>query len=201
MSAIAPRRARRGVMLVEILMALAISGLIAGGVASLLLAVANGSRDSQELRRRNVRVDVLGARIDAAIRSSRMVLGRDDTSVVLWIADSNNNAAPNLSELRRIEWEPTTKQLLCFEAPATLADASNPAYDLPTTDFVATTAALRGTASFPSTVWANEVIAWSTSPAVTRTSRLISYEVTIEVPGGGAHATRSSTALRGTGNE
>ncbi len=99
-------------MLVEILLALAITGVIAGGVASLLFAVAGGTKDRQDLRRRNVRVDVLAARVDGAIRSSGMVLGSDDRCLVLWVSDSKRNGVPDLSEIRRIEWESTTKQLL-----------------------------------------------------------------------------------------
>ena len=193
------RRSPRGVMLVEILLALAITGMIAAGVASLLFATAGGTKERQELRRRNVRVDVLAARIDAAVRSCGMVLGRDANCLVLWVSDSKLNGMPDLSELRRIEWEPATKRLVCFEAPSTLLDADNTAYALATTDFVTTTAALRGTASFPSTVWGNGVSGWTTSPsAMTQSTRLVSYEVAIDLTEGGTHTARSAIALRGT---
>jgi type II secretory pathway pseudopilin PulG len=201
----APRRLRRrtagtrGVMLVEILLALAISGLIAAGVASLLFATASGTKDRQELRQRNVRVEVLTSRVDAAIRSSSVLLARDSKCLVLWVADVKKNAQPNLSELRRIEWDATTKQLICYRAPATLADASDTAYDLAATDFLTTTAALRGSASFPGTVWANNVSGWNSSPAApTSATRVIGYDVTLTLSTGEAYTTRSSTALRGT---
>jgi type II secretory pathway pseudopilin PulG len=193
------RPARCGVMLVEILLALAITGMVAAGVASLLFAVSGGTKDRQELRRRNVRVDVLAARIDAAIRSSSMVLGRDSRCLVLWVSDTKPNGAPDLSELRRIEWDSTTKQMRCFEAPATLNPADDTAYALGTTDFVSTTAGLRGLPSFTSTVWANGVSGWSSSPdPVTQSTRVVSYGVTIDLPTGGTHTARSATALRGT---
>ncbi len=202
MNAINPRR-HRGLMLVEILLALAISGMVAAGVASLLLATATGTQDRQETRQRNVRVDVLSHRIDAAIRSSSMLLARDTRCVVFWTADLKNNGVPNLSELRRIEWDNSKKQVVCYQAPATLADASNTAYDLATTNFLTTTAGLRNSASFPGTVWAKNVRAWETSPGVvtpaTRsTIRLIGYGFTIDLPTAGQHTTRSSAALRGT---
>jgi hypothetical protein len=193
------RHAPRGVMLVEILLALAITGMIAAGVASLLFATAGGTKERQDLRRRNVRVDVLAARVDSAVRSCGMVLGRDANCLVLWVSDSKLNGMPNLSELLRIEWDPATKRLLCFEAPSTLLDSDNTAYALATTDFVTTTTALRGTASFPSTVWANGVSAWTTSPSsMTQSTRLVSYEVTIDLTEGGTHTARSAVALRGT---
>jgi hypothetical protein len=193
------RRAPRGVMLVEILLALAITGMIAAGVASLLFATAGGTKERQDLRRRNVRVDVVAARVDAAVRSCGTALGRDANCLVLWVSDSKLNGMPDLSELRRIEWDPATKRLLCFEAPSTLLDADNTAYALATTDFVTTTAALRGTASFPSTVWGNGVSGWTSSPSpITQSTRLVSYEVTIDLTEGGTHTARSAVALRGT---
>ncbi len=204
LSAIHPRRPR-GVMLVEILLALAITGMVAAGVASLLFATATGTQDRQETRQRNVRVEVLAHRIDTAIRSSSMLLARDTRCLVFWTADRKTNGVPNLSELRRIEWDNSKKQVICYEAPATLADASNTPYDPATTDFLTTTASLRGSASFPATVWANNVRAWDTStspidvtPTTRKSIRLIGYGFTIDLPTAGQHATRSSAALRGT---
>ena len=195
-------RRPRGVMLVEILLALAITGLIAAGVASLLMATASGTKDRQELRQRNVRVDVLAHRIDGALRSSSMLLARDSRTLVLWTGDTNKNGAVNLAELRRIEHDNGGKQIICYEAPTALPAASNTAYDLTTTtadNFLTTTAALRGTATFPGTVWGNNVQSWDSSPDPgSRTTRLIGYGFTIRLPKGGAYAARSSVTLRGT---
>ena len=192
----------RGVMLVEILLALAITGLVAAGVASLLMATASGTKDRQELRQRNVRVDVLAHRLDGAIRSSCMLLARDSRTLVLWTGDKNKDGAVNVAELRRIEHDNSAKQIICYEAPATLPAASNTAYDLTTTtaaNFLTATAALRGTASFPGTVWGNNVQAWSSSPDPgSRTTRLIGYGFSIHLPQGGNHAARSSVTMRGT---
>src|SRR4051812_34952429 len=91
------RRASRGLMLVEVLLALAISGMVAAAVAAMLFALANGSRDRQDLRHRNVRAEVVIARVDTAIRSSSMLLGRTPNCVVLWVADSRKNGRPDLS--------------------------------------------------------------------------------------------------------
>lgn len=198
MSTTHPRRSR-GVMLVEILLALAITGLVAAGVASLLFATATGTKDRQELRQGNVRVDVLAHRMDAAIRSSSMLLARDTRSLVFWTADVKKNGLPDLSELRRIDWDNTTKRVVCYQAPATLDAASNTTYDLATTDFLTTTAALRGTASFPGTLWAQNVQRWETSAAAaTRLTRLIAYGFTIHLADGGKRTARSSATLRGT---
>ncbi len=195
MSARNPRRTR-GIMLVEILLALAITGLVATGVASLLFTVAGGTKHGQELRRRNVRVDVLSSRIDSAIRSSCVLLGRDSQCLVFWIADTRHNQKPNLSELSRLEWDPATRQLKCYQAPADLSDADDIAYDL-SEDFLIVTAGRKGTTSFPSEIWSNVVTAWDTTPAdATRATRLIGYHLTIDAFGS-THSSRSAAALRG----
>jgi hypothetical protein len=186
-------------MLVEVLLALVISGMVAAAVASMLFALANGSRDRQGLRRRNVRADVLAARIDTAVRSSSMLLGRDANCIVLWVADSRKNGKPDLSELRRIEFNAASKQVRCYQAPAGLADSDNTTYQL-TDDFVAATAALAGSASFPAEVWGNSVTAWSTNtlPAgATQDARMIAYSVTLTTPAGTVRIP-SSAPLRGT---
>jgi hypothetical protein len=186
-------------MLVEVLLALAISGMVAAAVASMLFALANGSRDRQDLRHRNVRADVLAARIDTAVRSSSMLLGRDAKCIVLWVADSRKNGRPDLSELRRIEWDAASRQVRCYQAPAGLADVDNTTYQL-TDDFVAATAALAGSATFPAEVWGNSVTAWSSSTVptgATQDARMIAYSVTLTTAAGIVRIP-SSAPLRGT---
>jgi type II secretory pathway component PulJ len=193
------RRASRGLMLVEVLLALAISGMVAAVVAAMLFALANGSRDRQDLRHRNVRADVVIARVDTAVRSSSMLLGRTPNCLVLWVADSRKNGRPDLSELRRIEWDAASKQLRCYQAPAGLADSDNTTYQL-SDDFVAATAALAGSATFPAEVWGTNVTGWSGSPvptSATQDARMIAYSVTLTTAAGMVRIP-SSAPIRGT---
>ena len=192
------RPRRRGIMLVEVLLALAITAMVATAVASLLFAVANGSRDRQDLRRHNVRADVLAARVDNAVRSSSMLLGHDPNCMVLWVADSRRNGKPDLSELRRIEWDAANKRLVCFEPAADLAPADDAAYAL-SEDFVAVTDALKGQPTFPGEVWANNVTGWTSTPApgAVRDARTISYSVAVAGTAG-TYTIPSAVSLRGT---
>ena len=193
------RQRCRALMLVEVVLALAISGMVAASVAAMMFALANGSRDRQDLRRRNVRSDVLTARLDTAIRSSGMLLGHDAKCLVFWVADSRRNGKPDLSELRRIEWDAATKQVRCYQAPADLVDADNTTYAL-TTDFVTATADVAGLEVFPAEVWANGVTGWSATqvPAgAAQDARMIGYTVTLGSPAG-AVKVPSSAPLRGT---
>jgi hypothetical protein len=115
----------------------------------------------------------------------------------LWVADSRRNQKPDLSELRRIEWDSTSRQIRCYEAPAGLADASNTTYDLSTTDFLSVTSALKGTTNFPYTVWGNGVTAFQTAPAgATQATKLVGYGLTLDTSGS-TRAFRSTATLRG----
>jgi hypothetical protein len=182
-----------------VLLALAISGMVAAVVAAMLFALANGSRDRQDLRHRNVRADVVIARVDTAIRSSSMLLGRTPNCIVLWVADSRKNGRPDLSELRRIEWDAASKQLRCYQAPAGLADSDNTTYQL-SDDFVAATAALAGSATFPAEIWGTNVTGWSGSAVPTsaaQDARMIAYSVTLTTTAGTVRIP-SSAPIRGT---
>jgi prepilin-type N-terminal cleavage/methylation domain-containing protein len=191
-------RSRRGITLVEVIMALAIAAMISLGVASLLYGMANGTKERQELRRRNAKAEVLAHRLDMAIRSSAMLLGRDGNAMVFWVSDANGNETPNLSELLRIEWDAATKEIGGYRAPATLAPAGDIAYNVATTDFMTVTAGLAGGASFPRETWGRGVSAWESGPAASSTAtRLVHYAMTLEFAGADPATVRSAVALRG----
>lgn len=191
-------RRARGISLVEVILALAIAAMIAAGVSSLLFAVANGTKDRQEVRRRNIKADVTGNRLDTAIRSSAMLLGRDANSLVLWVSDSRVDEAPNLSELLRIDWDAATKEIRAYRAPADLAPAADIAYDLKTTNFLSATASLAGGATFPRETWGHGISAWESGPAsADQNTELVHYAMTLEFPGASPATIRSTVALRG----
>jgi len=144
--------ARSGITLVEVLLALALTGLIAASVAAMLYTLSYGTTTRNDLRRQNTKSLVLRQRLDVAIRSAKAVLAADSNYVVLWTADLKRNQKPDLSELHRIEWNSSTQQLTSYAAPANLADADNTTYEL-TVDFAAVTKALKGTPSFPGDVY------------------------------------------------
>jgi prepilin-type N-terminal cleavage/methylation domain-containing protein len=194
----AGRRCARGLSLVEVIMALAIAAMISAGVSSLLFAVANGTKDRQEVRRRNVKAEVLANRIDGAVRSSAMLLGRDNRAMVFWVSDSRDNQVPNLSELLRIEYDAATKEIRSCRAPAGLAEAADIVYDPQTTDFLSATASLAGSTSFPRRICGSDIpdCNFGSEPA-DQSTRLITYGITLQVPGESPELFQSSVALRG----
>jgi type II secretory pathway component PulJ len=179
----------------ELLLALGITAMVGAAVLAMLLVVAVGSEQNEEARRRNATARVISERIDAEIRSATAVLASDEHMLVLWMGDRRQNQKPNLSELRRIEWDPDSRQIRRYAAPADLAEADDTEYEL-SQDFAAITASLNQTPGFVGQTWAHEAAAWRISPAgAGADTRLIQYELIL---GDAPSATIASTvSLRG----
>jgi hypothetical protein len=154
-----PRTGRHGLTLVELVLCVAITAVIAGSVAIMLVSMRTASSRQGEARRWSVSGARIAIRLDAALRSSRMVLAKGPDYLVLWAAETTLNDKPELSELRRIERDPATGELRYYEAPPDLAPDAQ--YDLLSTDFDAVTNAEKGTARFPAQVWATDVTGWA----------------------------------------
>jgi len=139
---------------------------------------------------------VATARLNAQIRATGRILGIDSGVVVLWIADTRVNQKPNLSELLRIEFDSTSGELRAYAAPSNLQASDDTLYDLATTDFLATTAALKGTANFPYTTIVLHVSNWVISPTTfTSTTRFINYTLTLIDENNATFNARSTVAL------
>lgn len=152
-----PRRRRRGgLTLIELMMALAIMALIGATIAGMLSAVAYGTSSDSDVRQLVARNKMVALRLNAAVRGSKMVLGSgtssNETWVVLWVRDLDDNGQPSLRELRLLEFDVEARTLSSYVAPTGTTDVLYTTAD----DFDAITNALRGTAEFPETRWGND---------------------------------------------
>jgi prepilin-type N-terminal cleavage/methylation domain-containing protein len=149
-----PARPRGGFTLLEVVIALAITGLLATAIAAMVHGFVYGTTSQADSRRVMVQGKLVRGRLDAAVSGSQMVLAEGTNFLVLWTGDLNPDGVPDLSELRRIEFNSTNKCLWSYKAPAGI----NPdtAYTLDT-DFAALTAGLKGGNNFPGELWAQGV--------------------------------------------
>jgi hypothetical protein len=163
------------------LLSLAIMAVIAATLTGMLAAVSAGTRGASDLRRRNMRAEVVRERVESTVRSSARVLAAGDGWLVLWAGDGRANSAPDLSEICRIEWDKATQELRCFAPPPGLSDADNVRYTF-TSDFDGITRSLAGTARFPGQVWGRRVQEWAPTVDGPATSprRTVSYRLTLE---------------------
>jgi type II secretory pathway pseudopilin PulG len=167
----------QGLTLVEMLMALAITGMIGAAIASMLTAVTYGTSDSRDIRSLVVKNKTLSARITACIRRSAQVLDADDGYVVLWANDLNQSGVPDLLELQRVEFDAGTGRLTSYTPDPTATDV---AYAL-TDDFDAITTALVGTGDMVGALWATGVALWTidVDTADPLDAGLVSFQLTL----------------------
>jgi hypothetical protein len=181
---------------VEILLALAITSMVATVVASLLFSVANGTASHDAAQGNNSLIDLTCTRINAAVRPAGRLLAQGDGLLVFWASDSDGNNKPNLSEIRRLELDPTTGNLILYAAPQSINPWDDTSYDL-AQDFASVTAALRNTTNFPGKMLMNNVQKWTPTPVgALGTAKLLTYQLTVNGPTGVISA-RATAAMRG----
>jgi len=90
--------------LVELMMALAITAIVALAAAGMLSAVTYGSAERTDMRSLLVRQEMIAQRLSAAVRASRQVLDADDDRLILWVSDANHDDVTQVSEVRWIHF-------------------------------------------------------------------------------------------------
>lgn len=189
-------RTRRGLTLIELIIAMAGTALVATAVAMTLFAVGQGSAEDADLRALVARRGALAARHNAALRCSCRVLARTSMAIVLWMGDADGDDAPDLSELRRLDFDVTSGELRSYRAPDDLDPADDVQYAL-ADDFLSATARVMGSATFPATLWGTALAEWSTilNHLDPQQATLVSYRMTLRC---GSHGDplRGAAALR-----
>jgi prepilin-type N-terminal cleavage/methylation domain-containing protein len=106
---------RRGLTLVELLLALVVSSVVLTAVATLAYAVsaANDAADDTSSKQAQVRAATL--RISDLIRHSRLICAAPGDDLVIWRADDNNDGNINPTELVYLEAGQLTDQLGLLE--------------------------------------------------------------------------------------
>ncbi len=108
------KRAPFGVTLIELLLAIAITSMIALGVASMMTAVSSVAETDREARSALLRSLAVREAMRAYIEESLCVLeiSDDNHTVVVWLEDDLSPGLANLSELRLIRFDPATNSIL-----------------------------------------------------------------------------------------
>jgi len=195
------RRRGAGLTLVELLIALTITGMIGVATAMMMVSVSYGTTSKQDMRGINQRVTTITHRLNAAVRGSKMVLEAGDDYLVLWTADTRVDEGPNLSEIRLIERDPGTHQLRSYTADfGAMTEAQIEANDTlyaTSDDFAAVTDSLKSGSMFPATKWGDHVTEWicDFTAANVQAASLLEYRLTVNVDGSTQTAVQSM-ALR-----
>ena len=181
----------------ETLLALMVTSLVALASFWLLDAVLRGTRSGDNLRRSNMRLEVLAERIDSRFRSAAKVVYATKDVVVLWTGDRRANESYDLSELCLIYHDKAKKQLRCYEGKPDLTEAEDATMESDN-DFQLLIAGANANKDLKSTTWAEQVKSWSFSfdAAEETSARAMAYDYALESPEGPV-ATRRTVAMRG----
>jgi len=174
-----------GFTLVEVLLAISITVLIAASVSAMIFSTSYGTSRQTELRHLLVFSDLVSSRLGAAVGTSRAVLATGQNYIVLWVADTVAGGQVNVSEMRRIERNPATNELYLYQAPTGLPEAQDVSYDRQSTDFNAVTTALKSSASFPARLLATDVTAMTLTlnNASVQAATVVSHNITTTLNG------------------
>ena len=100
------RRRRRGLTLVELVLALSVTAMIAGAIASMMAAVSNGVKTRRDARSIIIRASAAHGRLDAYLSACRCLLEAGDDGVVLWLHDDRESGTIHASEVRWLIHDP-----------------------------------------------------------------------------------------------
>ncbi len=103
--------ARRGMSAIELLMALAITGMVAAAISSMWSAISAGERSRRDNRAFTVRSYTAKNRLSAYVARSRCVLSAGDDMLVLWLDDARESGTVHASELRWFLFNGTSRAL------------------------------------------------------------------------------------------
>lgn len=172
---------RRGLTLLEMLLALSGTAVIGAATVMLITGVAYGTDTTRDNRALVVQAKAISTTLNAHLRESQQGLAHQTGDLVLWVRDANGNDLPDNTELRRITFNSGTGALTLHEPDPALVEAS---YAL-TDNFFTVTDALIGSNDLVPRTLASELDGFTLafdSGSVT-TARLITYTLTLTAGG------------------
>jgi type II secretory pathway pseudopilin PulG len=169
--------------LVELLIGLAVTGIIAAAIGTVLLSTSQVAASQEASRSALVLQASAEERIRSALRSAHTVLACTPKCLLLWKAETCPNDVPNLSELQLIEFDEQTGRLFSYEAPGDVPPEADTEYPLATTDFAAAATTLKASGALAAKLWATDVTAWSAAPNASEVTAatFLAYRLTVTV--------------------
>jgi hypothetical protein len=96
---------RRGLTLLEFMLALAITAMVGAAITAMLTSVAMGQRLRRDNRAFVIRTHALNARLSAYISPCRSILACNGPNLVLWLEDSRESGTVHASEVRWLTFD------------------------------------------------------------------------------------------------
>jgi len=191
---------QRGLSLLELLLAMSITVMVAGAIAAMLGAVSSGIGVRRDNRAVMVLSNAAQSRLSAYIAPSSCVLSIDGPNLVLWLGDSRQSGTVHATELRWFLFDSTLGVLnvLYVDFPDEWSQA---ACDLEDNEYPSTTDWMSVLAEYQAAGWIVsqslvdnlDSLAISTDLPVVIDSRHIFFELGFSTDAGTVSTTAAST--------
>lgn len=93
------KRQEKGLTLVELLVAMIVTGIVLTAVATLAFAMGTANKTSDDISAKQAQLRFATLKIQELIRHSRLVCFFAVDNIALWISDDNNDGQINIGEL------------------------------------------------------------------------------------------------------
>jgi prepilin-type N-terminal cleavage/methylation domain-containing protein len=111
-------RYRTGFTLVELLLALIVTGIILAAVTTMAFAVSVANDTADDTSRKQSQIRYATLRISDLLRHCRLICGTPNGDIAVWRADSNSDGKININELVYIEKGASADYLRLCEFPS-----------------------------------------------------------------------------------
>lgn len=178
---------QRGLTLVELMLALAVTAIVSMAIAGMLGAVSTGVSSRRDARAVVVRAHAAAARLAAYIAPSRCILAVSGPNVTLWFNDARQSNTVHATELRWLIFDADAGELVVqyvqcpdgwSEAACNLDDDEYPA----TSDWTSVLATYQGKGMIATRTLVDGLssITVLTEQVNPRTSKVMSYDLGFE---------------------
>lgn len=96
---------RRGLTLIEFLLALGVTAIVAMAIAGMMGAVSSGATARSDFRAVTVLANAASSRLSAYIVPSRCVLDLNGSDATLWLDDSRESETVHATEIRWLQFD------------------------------------------------------------------------------------------------
>jgi len=111
-------RYENGFTLVELLIALAVTGIVSAAVATLAFAVGTANKGSDDVSRIQAELRLSTLRISELVRNCKLICGMVGDDLAVWRADDNDNGQINPQELVYLEMGPGRNYIKLLDFPS-----------------------------------------------------------------------------------
>jgi len=105
------RRARRGLTLIELMLAMTITVMVAGAMSGMMSAVSTGVLDRKDSRSNMIRSHAAESKLSAYVSPSRAIWEVSASSLTIWFNDQRSGGTIHANEIRWIFYDATKKTI------------------------------------------------------------------------------------------